>query len=59
VKPAPGGPSVPSQVSFWAKSSQKFIGSVKPVSQTKLKQFAETTPHPLLLDHSMALVCDQ
>jgi hypothetical protein len=29
------------------------------LSETQLKQFAAMTPHPLLLDHSMALVCDQ
>jgi hypothetical protein len=58
---------VPSQVSFWAGSSQKS-GSTQPAvkslevlsqSEPKLKQFAAITPHPLLLNHSMALVCDQ
>jgi hypothetical protein len=53
-----GGASVPSQVSFGARSGQKF-GNVQPIWAQLEAQFAAITPHLLLLNHSMPLVCDQ
>jgi hypothetical protein len=54
-----GGPSVPSQACFWAiRSSQKSLETSNQC-EPLWKQFAAMTPHQLLLNHSMALVCDQ
>jgi hypothetical protein len=58
VKQAPGGPSLPSQVFFgWIILSK--ISKQPTKSEPRLMQFAATTPHLLLLDHSMPSICEQ
>jgi hypothetical protein len=61
MKPAPGGPSVPIQAKsvFGPDPVKSLEASSQSEPKLKLKQFAAITPHMLLMDHSMALACDQ